>query len=134
MKYSKDGLQFKDCLNEFNEGLITENSTENEENNNKFSYEFEKIFCSKQTLFQNDKDSNYIFEKSNLESVVKTVEANLISLEKQIDNLKVINTNLQHVNILYQLNDISENVKTTINERRKALLLKERLVDKLIYC
>jgi hypothetical protein len=78
--------------------------------------------------------NNYNLEKLNLESIIKTIEANLISLEKQIDNLKIINTNLHHINILCQLNDICENNKTNVNERIKALQLKEKLVDKLINC
>ena len=135
MNYPKDGSELKECLNFLNESLTTEKSTENDENNINFCQEFEKIFCSEQKIFQKENEmNNYNLEKLNLESMIKTIEANLISLEKQIDNLKIINTNLHHINILCQLNDICENNKTNINERIKALQLKEKLVDKLINC
>ncbi len=135
MNYPKDGSELKECLNFLNESLTTEKSTENDENNINFCHEFEKIFCSEQKIFQKENEmNNYNLEKLNLESMIKTIEANLISLEKQIDNLKIINTNLHHINILCQLNDICENNKTNINERIKALQLKEKLVDKLINC
>ena len=135
MNYPKDGSELKECLNFLNESLTTEKSTENDENNINFCHEFEKIFCFLQKIFQKENEmNNYNLEKLNLESIIKTIEANLISLEKQIDNLKIINTNLHHINILCQLNDICENNKTNVNERIKALQLKEKLVDKLINC
>ena len=84
--------------------------------------------------FQNENDMNYNLEKENIEIMVKNVDGILNSLEKQIDNLKIYNTELKHINILYQLNEIYENGNININQRMKCLKLNEKLVDKLINC
>ena len=89
-------------------------------------------FDEEKMSFQNDNDMNYNLEKDNIEVMVKNVDAILNSLEKQIDNLKIYNTELKHINILYHLNEIYENGNININQRMKCLKLKEKLVDKLI--
>ena len=134
MNYLKYGSEYDDSLDLLENNCIEEKLTNEEGTNNIFNDEFEKIFCKEKMSFQNDNDMNYNLEKDNIEVMIKNVDAILNSLEKQIDNLKIINTNLHHINILCQLNDICENNKTNINERIKALQLKEKLVDKLINC
>ena len=134
MNYLKYGSDFNESLDLLGNSFIEEKSINEGETNNIFNDEFEKIFCNKNMSFQNENDMNYNLEKENIEIMVKNVDGILNSLEKQIDNLKIINTNLHHINILCQLNDICENNKTNINERIKALQLKEKLVDKLINC
>ena len=119
-----------------NNQTIKEKLSEEEEENNLspvFTKEFEKIFCSNQTQFKNNNDIDFNSEQSNesIEVMVKTVEANLISLEKEINNLNILETDLEHVNILKKFK--SKRWKySTINERIKALKLQEKLMDKLI--
>ena len=123
--------------NILNNQTIKEKLGEEDDDNNLspiFTKEFEKIFCSNQTQFKNNNDIDSNLEKSNgsIEVMVKTVEANLISLEKEINNLNILETDLEHVNILNHLNEIYESENSTINERIKALKLQEKLMDKLI--
>ena len=134
MNYLKYGSEYDDSLDLLGNNCIEEKLTNEEETNNIFNDEFEKIFCKEKMSFQNDNDMNYNLEKDNIEVMVKNVDAILNSLEKQIDNLKIYNTELKHINILYQLNEIYENGNININQRMKCLKLKERLVDKLINC
>ena len=134
MNYLKYGSEYDDSLDLLGNNCIEEKLTNEEETNNIFNDEFEKIFCKEKMSFQNDNDMNYNLEKDNIEVMVKNVDAILNSLEKQIDNLKIYNTELNHINILYQLNEIYENGNININQRMKCLKLKERLVDKLINC
>ena len=134
MNYLKYGSEYDDSLDLVGNNFIEEKLTNEEETNNIFNDEFEKIFCKEKMSFQNDNDMNYNLEKDNIEVMVKNVDAILNSLEKQIDNLKIYNTELNHINILYQLNEIYENRNNNKNQRMKCLKLKERLVDKLINC
>jgi hypothetical protein len=134
MNYLKYGSEYDDSLDLLGNNCIEEKLTNEEETNNIFNDEFEKIFCKEKMSFQNDNDMNYNLEKDNIEVMVKNVDAILNSLEKQIDNLKIYNTELNHINILYQLNEIYENRNNNKNQRMKCLKLKERLVDKLINC
>lgn len=134
MNYLKYGSEYDDSLDLLGNNCIEEKLTNEEETNNIFNDEFEKIFCKEKMSFQNDNDMNYNLEKDNIEVMVKNVDAILNSLEKQIDNLKIYNTELNHINLLYQLNEIYENRNNNKNQRMKCLQLKERLVDKLINC
>ena len=134
MNYLKYGSEYDDSLDLVGNNFIEEKLTNEEETNNIFNDEFEKIFCKEKMSFQNDNDMNYNLEKDNIEVMVKNVDAILNSLEKQIDNLKIYNTELKHINILYQLNEIYENGNININQRMKCLKLNEKLVDKLINC
>ena len=134
MNYLKYGSEYDDSLDLLENNCIEEKLTNEEGTNNIFNDEFEKIFCKEKMSFQNDNDMNYNLEKDNIEVMVKNVDAILNSLEKQIDNLKIYNTELNHINILYQLNEIYENRNNNKNQRMKCLKLKERLVDKLINC
>ena len=134
MNYLKYGSEYDDSLDLLGNNCIEEKLTNEEETNNIFNDEFEKIFCKEKMSFQNDNDMNYNLEKDNIEVMVKNVDAILNSLEKQIDNLKIYNTELNHINLLYQLNEIYENRNNNKNQRMKCLKLKERLVDKLINC
>ena len=134
MNYLKYGSEYDASLDLVGNNFIEEKLTNEEETNNIFNDEFEKIFCKEKMSFQNDNDMNYNLEKDNIEVMVKNVDAILNSLEKQIDNLKIYNTELNHINILYQLNEIYENRNNNKNQRMKCLKLKERLVDKLINC
>ena len=134
MNYLKYGSENDDSLDLLGNNCIEEKLTNEEETNNIFNDEFEKIFCKEKMSFQNDNDMNYNLEKDNIEVMVKNVDAILNSLEKQIDNLKIYNTELNHINLLYQLNEIYENRNNNKNQRMKCLKLKERLVDKLINC
>ena len=134
MNYLKYGSDFNESLDLLGNSFIEEKSINEGETNNIFNDEFEKIFCKEKMSFQNDNDMNYNLEKDNIEVMVKNVDAILNSLEKQIDNLKIYNTELKHINILYQLNEIYENRNNNKNQRMKCLKLKERLVDKLINC
>ena len=122
--------------NILNNQILKEKINDEEDNNLSpvFKKEFEKIFCSNQTQFKNENNIDLNFEKINesIDSNLKTIEANLISLEKEIESLNINGTDLQHVNILNQLNDIYESENSTINERIKALKLQEKLMDKLI--
>ena len=134
MNYLKYGSEYDDSLDLLGNNCIEEKLTNEEETNNIFNDEFEKIFCKEKMSFQNDNDMNYNLEKDNIEVMVKNVDAILNSLEKQIDNLKIYNTELNHINILYQLNEIYENRNNNKNQRMKCLKLNEKLVDKLINC
>ena len=134
MNYLKYGSEYDDSLDLLGNNCIEEKLTNEEETNNIFNDEFEKIFCNKNMSFQNENDMNYNLEKENIEIMVKNVDGILNSLEKQIDNLKIYNTELKHINILYQLNEIYENGNININQRMKCLKLNEKLVDKLINC
>ena len=134
MNYLKYGSDFNESLDLLGNSFIEEKSINEGETNNIFNDEFEKIFCNKNMSFQNENDMNYNLEKENIEIMVKNVDGILNSLEKQIDNLKIYNTELNHINILYQLNEIYENRNNNKNQRMKCLKLKERLVDKLINC
>ena len=134
MNYLKYGSEYDDSLDLLGNNCIEEKLTNEEETNNIFNDEFEKIFCKEKMSFQNDNDMNYNLEKDNIEVIIKNIDAILNSLEKQIDNLKIYNTELNHINILYQLNEIYENRNNNKNQRMKCLKLKERLVDKLINC
>ena len=134
MNYLKYGSEYDDSLDLLGNNCIEEKLTNEEETNNIFNDEFEKIFCKEKMSFQNDNDMNYNLEKDNIEVMVKNVDAILNSLEKQIDNLKIYNTELKHINILYQLNEIYENGNININQRMKCLKLNEKLVDILINC
>lgn len=123
--------------NILNNQTIKEKLGEEDDDNNLspiFTKEFEKIFCPNQTQFKNNNDIDSNSEKSNgsIEVMIKTIEANLISLEKEINNLNILETDLEHVNILNHLNEIYESENSTINERIKALKLQEKLMDKLI--
>ena len=132
MNYLKYGSDFNESLDLLGNSFIEEKSINEGETNNIFNDEFEKIFCNKNMSFQNENDMNYNLEKENIEIMVKNVDGILNSLEKQIDNLKIYNTELKHINILYQLNEIYENRNNNKNQRMKCLQLKERHVDKLI--
>ena len=134
MNYLKYGSECNDCLDLMGNSFIEDKLINEEETDNIFNNEFEKIFCNEKMSFQNDNDVNYNLEKDNIEVMVKNVDAILNSLEKQIDNLKIYNTELKHINILYQLNEIYDNRNNNKNQRMKCLQLKERLVDKLINC
>ena len=134
MNYLKYGSDFNESLDLLGNSFIEEKSINEGETNNIFNDEFEKIFCKEKMSFQNDNDMNYNLEKDNIEVMVKNVDGILNSLEKQIDNLKIYNTELKHINILYQLNEIYENGNININQRMKCLKLNEKLVDKLINC
>jgi hypothetical protein len=134
MNYLKYGSDFNESLDLLGNSFIEEKSINEGETNNIFNDEFEKIFCNKNMSFQNENDMNYNLEKENIEIMVKNVDGILNSLEKQIDNLKIYNTELKHINILYQLNEIYENGNININQRMKCLKLNEKLVDKLINC
>ena len=134
MNYLKYGSDFNESLDLLGNSFIEEKSINEGETNNIFNDEFEKIFCNKNMSFQNENDMNYNLEKENIEIMVKNVDGILNSLEKQIDNLKIYNTELNHINILYQLNEIYENGNININQRMKCLKLNEKLVDKLINC
>ena len=134
MNYLKYGSDFNESLDLLGNSFIEEKSINEGETNNIFNDECEKIFCNKNMSFQNENDMNYNLEKENIEIMVKNVDGILNSLEKQIDNLKIYNTELNHINILYQLNEIYENRNNNKNQRMKCLKLKERLVDKLINC
>ena len=131
MNYLKYGSDFNESLDLLGNSFIEEKSINEGETNNIFNDEFEKIFCNKNMSFQNENDMNYNLEKENIEIMVKNVDGILNSLEKQIDNLKIYNTELKHINILYQLNEIGN---ININQRMKCLKLNEKLVDKLINC
>ena len=134
MNYLKYGSDFNESLDLLGNSFIEEKSINEGETNNIFNDEFEKIFCNKNMSFQNENDMNYNLEKEKIEIMVKNVDGILNSLEKQIDNLKIYNTELKHINILYQLNEIYENGNININQRMKCLKLNEKLVDKLINC
>ena len=134
MNYLKYGSECNDCSDLIGNSFIEDKLTNEEETDNIFNNEFEKIFCNEKMSFQNDNDMNYNLEKENIEVIIKNIDAILNSLEKQIDNLKIYNTELKHINILYQLNEIYENRNNNKNQRMKCLQLKERLVDKLINC
>ena len=134
MNYLKYGSDYNESLDLLGNSFIEEKSINEGETNNIFNDEFEKIFCNKNMSFQNENDMNYNLEKENIEIMVKNVDGILNSLEKQIDNLKIYNTELKHINILYQLNEIYENGNININQRMKCLKLNEKLVDKLINC
>ena len=138
MNFPKERNENNESLdNILNNQTIKEKLSEEDDDNNLspvFTKEFEKIFYSNQTQFKNNDDIDFNSEKSNesIEVMVKTVEANLISLEKEINNLNILETDLEHVNILNHLNEIYESENSTINERIKALKLQEKLMDKLI--
>ena len=134
MNYLKYGSDFNESLDLLGNSFIEEKSINEGETNNIFNDEFEKIFCNKNMSFQNENDMNYNLEKENIEIMVKNVDGILNSLEKQIDNLKIYNTELKHINILYQLNEIYKKRNININQRMKCLKLNEKLVDKLINC
>ena len=127
MYYPKEEKENNELLENINFQILKEKINEEEENNLSpiFKKEFEKIFCNENSNFQNENDNDF--------TLIKTTEANLIYLEKEIDNININRTDLKHVNIINQLNEIYESKNSSINEKIKALKLQEKLMDKLIF-
>ena len=127
MYYPKEEKENNELFENINFQILKEKINEEEENNLSpiFKKEFEKIFCNENSNFQNENDNDF--------TLIKTTEANLIYLEKEIDNININRTDLKHVNIINQLNEIYESKNSSINEKIKALKLQEKLMDKLIF-
>jgi hypothetical protein len=127
MYYPKEEKENNELFENINFQILKEKINEEEENNLSpiFKKEFEKIFCNENSNFQNENDNDF--------TLIKTTEANLIFLEKEIDNININRTDLKHVNIINQLNEIYESKNSSINEKIKALKLQEKLMDKLIF-
>ena len=127
MYYPKEEKENNELFENINFQKLKEKINEEEENNLSpiFKKEFEKIFCNENSNFQNENDNDF--------TLIKTTEANLIFLEKEIDNININRTDLKHVNIINQLNEIYESKNSSINEKIKALKLQEKLMDKLIF-
>ena len=127
MYYPKEEKENNELFENINFQILKEKINEEEENNLSqiFKKEFEKIFCNENSNFQNENDNDF--------TLIKTTEANLIFLEKEIDNININRTDLKHVNIINQLNEIYENKNSSLNEKIKALKLQEKLMDKLIF-
>jgi len=127
MYYPKEEKENNELFENINFQILKEKINEEEENNLSpiFKKEFEKIFCNENSNFQNENDNDF--------TLIKTTEANLIFLEKEIDNININRTDLKHVNIINQLNEIYESKNSSLNEKIKALKLQEKLMDKLIF-
>ena len=122
--------------NESFENLINnqnmKDNEEEEENSPIFTKEFGKIFNTDKNPFESDKDIDLGKENESIDVMIKTIKANLISLENEINDLNIRRTDLQHVNILNQLNEIYESKNSSLDEKIKALKLQKKLTDKLI--
>jgi hypothetical protein len=122
--------------NESFENLINnqnmKDNEEEEENSPIFTKEFEKIFNTDKNPFESDNDIDLGKGNESIDVMIKTVKANLISLENEINDLNIRRTDLQHVNILNQLNEIYESKNSSLDEKIKALKLQKKLTDKLI--
>ena len=127
MYYPKEEKENNELFENINFQILKEKINEEEENNLSpiFKKEFEKIFCNENSNFQNENENDF--------TLIKTTEANLIFLEKEIDNININRTDLKHVNIINQLNEIYESKNSSLNEKIKALKLQEKLMDKLIF-